>query len=732
MPETFDPYLKWLGIHEADRPPNHYRLLGLNLFESDPEVISNLADRQMAHVRTFATGRHSAVSQQLLNELASARVCLLNAKKKRAYDAELRARQPPQQVNAPGARGEHEVAPVEVAAGGAMDFASPAGASDLAGSLDSIGAHARTFPRRRQSSFPTMAVMLLGLTALAAGLSAYYLLVKPVGPRSSTAQSGGAGEKSVTPTTIGTGKLTGENPVAESKNSTANKDRPAVVRPRVRTKDKVGVENAEQSTNPFGERPEGQSGNPSSESPPVEAPPAPTTPETNNERLPVPSKEELAPARKLVGNLFDDEIKAARSAADKAVLADKLVGQAVATKDDPLARYYLLDLALELAVAGESWPVASRAIEQIASLHQVDEAALEAETFDELAKAASNTQSRNAIIRAALDAVDRAVADDDYDSARKIARSATNLAKKSDDKDLEARVKDTSDWVALCDKEFKANQASFDKLKLDPHDRDALSAVGRFECLVTGDWKSGLSRLAQGSDAPLAELAVADLANPSGNNERNQMAERWWDTALKLKGINKSQAFGRAEHWYRLALPQLEGISKTKTEKRLKEIAKYSPRTLTVTGRSAARQMTARIYACGDDEFSMAVNGRPIMEGPRGQLRELDYQFFPGDIVTVRAINAQGRRSFCCAIKFTKLNKVLLTTPGQWWQEYLPESFDNWSQITGIRGHRPSSPGDQDFVQAVRKASGTTVGPIWGHQDVCFLVLEIPKPADLP
>ena len=35
----FDPYHKWLGIPPKDQPPNHYRLLGVDLFESDPDVI---------------------------------------------------------------------------------------------------------------------------------------------------------------------------------------------------------------------------------------------------------------------------------------------------------------------------------------------------------------------------------------------------------------------------------------------------------------------------------------------------------------------------------------------------------------------------------------------------------------------------------------------------------------------------------------------------------------------
>jgi hypothetical protein len=43
----------------------------------------------MAHVRTFQAGPHGALSQKILNEIAAARVCLLNPEKKAAYDNEL-------------------------------------------------------------------------------------------------------------------------------------------------------------------------------------------------------------------------------------------------------------------------------------------------------------------------------------------------------------------------------------------------------------------------------------------------------------------------------------------------------------------------------------------------------------------------------------------------------------------------------------------------------------------
>lgn len=94
----FDPYVEWLGIRDSTRPPYHYRLLAIELFESDPDVIANAADRQMAFLRTLQTGGRVQESQQLLSEVAAAKTCLLNATRKDQYDAwlreQLRGRQP--------------------------------------------------------------------------------------------------------------------------------------------------------------------------------------------------------------------------------------------------------------------------------------------------------------------------------------------------------------------------------------------------------------------------------------------------------------------------------------------------------------------------------------------------------------------------------------------------------------------------------------------------------------
>lgn len=88
----FDPYHKWLGIRKEQRPPTHYQLLGISPDETDVEVIEEAAIRQMAHIRTYQIGPHAKECTQILNEISQARTTLLNAGKRKDYDAQLAAK----------------------------------------------------------------------------------------------------------------------------------------------------------------------------------------------------------------------------------------------------------------------------------------------------------------------------------------------------------------------------------------------------------------------------------------------------------------------------------------------------------------------------------------------------------------------------------------------------------------------------------------------------------------
>jgi hypothetical protein len=186
MSNSFDAYHKWLGIPPEEQPPTHYRLLGLRAFESDPDVIEGAADRQMSHIRSFQTGKHAVLSQQLLNELSAAKLCLLHRKQKAAYDAALRA-----------AAGAPTESPADVPAA-AIPEADPqtghlaADASHLAAQFDGTVSRgsARQVRARKKSNSSALALGALALVACVglAGLAVVVLGKKPA----STAATGGA------------------------------------------------------------------------------------------------------------------------------------------------------------------------------------------------------------------------------------------------------------------------------------------------------------------------------------------------------------------------------------------------------------------------------------------------------------------------------------------------------------------------------------------------------------
>lgn len=86
---ALDVYKDWLGIPEGDRPPDHYQLLRLIQFEDTPDKINKHYTKLNGHVRKYASGQYSKESQQLLNELAKAMLCLTDPERKREYDESL-------------------------------------------------------------------------------------------------------------------------------------------------------------------------------------------------------------------------------------------------------------------------------------------------------------------------------------------------------------------------------------------------------------------------------------------------------------------------------------------------------------------------------------------------------------------------------------------------------------------------------------------------------------------
>lgn len=216
MAEHFDPYYKWLGISPQNQPPDLYRLLALERFETDLEVIEAAANRQMIYIQGCAAGPYVEHSQKLLNEIAAARLCLLDVRRKAEYDAVLRDKIA---AGTRSARPATEVPPVDdnmltgTRVGMESTVVSPAPPPAPARPRSrppeaTIAIHdeptARSVRRApRKQGQPVATVLILAFLAVIVVAAAAYLLLRSEENKSGTLAGGIPSQSNVKPPTPG-------------------------------------------------------------------------------------------------------------------------------------------------------------------------------------------------------------------------------------------------------------------------------------------------------------------------------------------------------------------------------------------------------------------------------------------------------------------------------------------------------------------------------------------------
>ena len=372
MSSAFDPYHKWLGIPPDQQPPTHYRLLGLESFESDADTIENAADQRMAHVRTFQSGQHARLSQQLLNQISVAKVCLLSPEKKAAYDAQL-----------------HELQNVSAA----PVFVAPAG-------------NPRQSRRSSRQLFTIIGSLAAATLVLAGGLLLFAFSGSP-DPADSTANLTNAddGEDA---TAGGADSLHDPAPVEKQDDDSAEdggdsaaassttldgfepapptepdaKPSPPEASPNDATND------AESNTPPPLDPvplPDPPASSPAPPAEPAPLPVAPSPPPAPAPRISAPTTVALQSALREIKQKYSDDYRAARQSAERALLAESLLSKSAAGEDD-LARYALLEEARRLATEAGNLPLALQIVQSLAGKFDVDLADLQAQTLGETAR----------------------------------------------------------------------------------------------------------------------------------------------------------------------------------------------------------------------------------------------------------------------------------------------------------------------------------------------------------
>jgi hypothetical protein len=565
--ESFDPYRKWLGIPEQDQPPHHYRLLGIELFESDADVISNAVDGRMAQIKNFQAGKYSHHSQRILNELAAAKVCLLNVEKKAEYDRRLQARLK------------------SAAAPDTAETAAPYGQYGTVSSVTKRKAKKSATPAWVVPAGIATAVLLLGgvLAVIVASNSrqtvADNTATKPA-PGNAQSQTSPAKKSpdAEKPAVVQSHKPA---PVVEAATQPAKSPELPAKQANAPTQPKVEeLPVAEAATLPPSavevrkpEEPAKKTGEPA----PKQAADSVPVADAKPKKAAVPSDIQQAKAEKQIREIFEKEFAAARSSKGKIELATKLFNQGTSTSDDSAARFVLWRLAAHTYAEVGDLTKAMETIDCLEGQYDVDGLGMKADLLNVATESVRTGQVDTAqlgiIVDVAVGMIDKAMESDDFEIAGKFMKLATTVGRRLKDtqinRELLARSRDLDRTKA----KYAAIQKTLVVLADDPANADANQAAGRWYCFVKGNWEKGMPMLARGKDAALSSVARQDIAGPKDPKSQMDLGDAWWTLSEKEVPPSKAVVQARALRWYDEAMPKLTGMDKAKAEKRLKSAA---------------------------------------------------------------------------------------------------------------------------------------------------------------
>lgn len=312
----------------------------------------------------------------------------------------------------------------------------------------------------------------------------------------------------------------------------------------------------------------------SKEEPPGQALAFAPTASTGSALLPVPT-----PVRQLeIAAVLKDVYKIgdARTAAQKLALAKKLLDLSKTDLVQPEEAFVLLETARGLAGDGGDPLLALETVDAQAARFEIAALAAKKDALEAFAQSATDAARIEALLRGTRRVIDQAEAAERIDVAFKLATLAYRICQRSEGKPYR---QEANDLRLAIQERYQLEQATFEALavlKGRPEDPVANDCVGRWYCVVKGEWHQGLTHLAKSSDAALRSLAQEDLAQaPDQPQAMLQLADRWW-LCSKRQGEDDRRrlALLRAGHWYERAHPQMPaGLLKIRVEERLAEIA---------------------------------------------------------------------------------------------------------------------------------------------------------------
>ena len=286
--------------------------------------------------------------------------------------------------------------------------------------------------------------------------------------------------------------------------------------------------------------------------------------------IPVPEADAQRKAEKLIREVFAEDYSK-KDANSRRAFAQKLLRQALDSKDDAASRYVLLREAVDVAAQAGDVTSCLSATDEMGRAFEVQPLALKKASLEKVRKLVVAPADFGLLAEAYLDLGTQSLKAADFDLAGEAAREAEAAAQKGKSIPLLGKARSLAKEVADSRLEASRIEQIRKKLAGDPSDPEANLVMGRHHCLKLGNWDQGLPLLAKGSDALLKALAVQDLARPKDGPELVKLGDGWWDAGEKEAGVSRDSCRQRAAHWYRGALPGASGLTRVRIEKRIPE-----------------------------------------------------------------------------------------------------------------------------------------------------------------
>jgi hypothetical protein len=302
---------------------------------------------------------------------------------------------------------------------------------------------------------------------------------------------------------------------------------------------------------------------------------APSAPETApaidvGNRLPIPNAKSIAEALRLAKELFAEDYSAAKTADGRRALAAKLLSVAKDTKDDPAARFVLLEESANAAASGGDFDLACEAIVELESQYQIEGLDRRVGVLTAVAKNVAKDDT-DRFVELSLDVVSELVDGDKYEEAIRLLKLVASRAKRNKNADLMAKITRREKQITSFAARFDGARAARVVLDKKPDDPKANRIYGEYLCLVKDDWATGCQHLARGDSPGLKATAEAELAEPDEGDNQVALGDAWWALADEYEDTESEQVRRRAVLWYDKCLASLSGLSKVRVEKRIAE-----------------------------------------------------------------------------------------------------------------------------------------------------------------